>query len=480
MTEAKLIRLALGFLCLGVVNGAVYEVGPGKKAESLAGVPWQQLQPGDTVAIYWRSAPYKEKLFLTRQGAAQAPITIRGVAGPGGELPVIDGNGATTTGDTSCTNGARSVVQIGCADYAPGTLPSWMVIENLDIRSGRPPYSFTDPAGTVRPYAKNAAAFYLQRGENIIVRNCIIHDGGNGFFVASSNNSVSRNILVEGNYIYDNGIEGSIYEHNNYTAALDIVFQYNHFGPLRTGCPGNNLKDRSVGQVVRYNWIEGGNRQLDLVDAEDSIILRQDPRYHQTYVYGNILIEPGDVGNSQIVHYGGDSGSIQDYRKGTLYFYNNTVISMRTNRTNLFRLSTNEETADARNNIVYVTAPGSGLSLLSGTGTARLSHNWTKPGWVPAFEEFTGKIEDDGTGLQGETPGFVAEVSQDYHLAAVSPAVRAGGSPNPAVLPAYKVDRQYVKHQMWAPRPTASDIGALGSSGARDKAIKRPGVKTRR
>jgi hypothetical protein len=46
---------------------------------------------------------------------------------------------------------------------------------------------------------------YVEKGENITVRNSVIHDSGNGFFVASSDALASRNILVEGNYIYDNG-----------------------------------------------------------------------------------------------------------------------------------------------------------------------------------------------------------------------------------------------------------------------------------
>ena len=36
---------------------------------------------------------------------------------------------------------------------------------------------------------------------------------------------------------------------------------------------------------------------------------------------------PHDQGTSQIVHYGGDSGTTSDYRKGTLYFFHNTVVS---------------------------------------------------------------------------------------------------------------------------------------------------------
>ena len=134
-----------------------------------------------------------------------------------------------------------------------------------------------------------------------------------------------------------------------------IIYQYNHYGPLREGCTGNNLKDRSSGCVIRYNWIERGNRQLDLVDS-DYPELYNDSSYRETFVYGNILIEHEGTDNSQICHYGGDSGVSSRYRKGWLYFYNNTVVSTRLGNTTLFRLSTNEEYADCRSNIVYVTA----------------------------------------------------------------------------------------------------------------------------
>src|SRR3970282_1976293 len=140
------------------------------------------------------------------------------------------------------------------------------------------------------------------------------------------------------------------YEHNNYTEAAGIVFQFNRFGPLCTGCDGNNLKDRSAGTVIRYNWIEGGNRQLDLVDSD---VLYTDPAYATTFVYGNVLIEPDGAGNRQIVHYGGDGGDEAVYRKGTLHFYANTVVSTRAGNTTLFRLSSPDESADCRNNVLY-------------------------------------------------------------------------------------------------------------------------------
>ena len=214
--------------------------------------------------------------------------------------------------------------------------------------------------------------------------------------------------------------------------------------------------------MVRYNWIESGNRQLDLVDAGDVVIIN-DPRYRETHVYGNVLIEPDGAGNRQITHYGGDSSSTANFRKGTLYFYNNTVVSTRTDRTTLFRLSTPEERCDSRNNIFYVSAAGSTVSMLDADGTLELSHNWIKPGWVRSFGEFRGAIADDGTMVAGTSPGFLDEPAQDYRLAARSPAIDAGGLLHPGVMPVGDVSWQYLKHQLGVPRPYDGrmDIGAF-------------------
>ncbi len=443
-------------------QATVYEVGPGKPYASIGLVPWESLQAGDTVLIYWRSTPYNEKFVLCRQGTSAAPITVRGVPGANGELPILDGNGATTRPQLNYWNQNRGVIKIGGANTPPDTTPQYIVIENLDIRSARPPYTYTATNGAVQTYLNNASAIYIEKAENIIVRNCIMHDCGNGFFVASSDSLASRNILVEGCYIYDNGISGSLFEHNNYTAAIGITFQYNRFGPLRTGCPGNNFKDRSAGLVVRYNWIEGGNRQLDLVDGEDSSLIRNDPRYRETFVYGNVLIEPDAAGNRQITHYGGDSGTTANYRKGTLYFYNNTIISTRTDRTTLFRLSTNSETCDFRNNIAYVTAAGNTLALVDADGVLNLTHNWFKPGYISTFGTLTGTINNDGTSVTGSSPGFVNEAAQDYKLTALSNCINNGTTLHPNAVAANNVTRQYVKHQAGQDRVAsgAFDIGA--------------------
>ena len=459
----KLIFVFCVFLInVAAVFATTYEVKPNTALDTIAEVPWATLQPGDTVLIHWRATAYKEKWVICRQGTDALPITVRGVAGPNGELPVIDGNGAVTPLNLNFASEARGVIKIGSANTPADTMPKYIVIENLEIRSAHPEYQFTDDGGNTQTYSSAASSIYVEKGENITVRNCKMHDSANGFFVASNDETVSRNILVEGNYILGNGISGSAFQHNNYTAAIGITFQYNRFGPLRAGAIGNALKDRSAATVIRYNWIESGNRQLDLVDGEDSVQIRSAPEYRKTLVYGNLLIEPDGAGNSQITHYGGDSGTVANYRKGTLYFYNNTVVSTRAGNTTLFRLSSNEENCDARNNIFYNTAAGTSLAMMDDTGVLTISHNWMKNGWRQSHGTPTGTLNNNGTSVLGTSPGFVNEAGQDFKLLTTSTAVNAGTGLNANVLPADNVVRQYVKHQLSEARPVSGifDIGA--------------------
>lgn len=440
----------------------VYEVKPGTSLDTIAEVPWATLQPGDTVLIYWKATAYKEKWVICRQGTAAQPITIRGVLGPNGERPVIDGNGATTPTNLNYWNENRGTIKIGGANTPSDTMPKYITIENLEVRGAYSAYQFTNAAGQTQTYAQNAAPIYVEKAENLTIRNCIITDGGNGLFIGSSDTDPSRNILVESNYIYGNGNSGSAFEHNNYTAAIGITFQYNRFGPLRNGSVGVGLKDRSAGTVIRYNWIEGGNRNLDLVDGEDSVLIRSDPNYHKTFVYGNVLIKQ-DGGNNQSVHYGGDSGNTVDYRKGTLYFFNNTIVSTRTGNTVIFRLSTINENCDARNNIFYTTNPGTNLAMLAETGALVLANNWAKSGWRNSFENpFTGVVTGGSTFVIGTSPGFADFANQDFRLISGGQAVNAGTTLNPDVLPENNVVRQYVKHQTSEMRPAsgALDLGA--------------------
>jgi hypothetical protein len=211
---------------------------------------------------------------------------------------------------------------------------------------------------------------------------------------------------------------------------------------------------------VRYNWIDGGNRQLDLVNAEDSSALRADLDYGNDFVYGNVIIEHPNSGNNDTVLYGGDTGAANKYRKKTLYFYNNTFISYRTDAVRLFRMSTNDQSIDARNNIAYVTAAASNLQLLDNYGRLTLTNNWFKAGYTKfTVGHAKGSITfvDNVESMTG-SPGFVNLATEDLHLASGSGCIDAGVLPTPT-----PVDMEYVKHQSSTIRAvtgTTIDIGA--------------------
>jgi hypothetical protein len=442
----------------------IYDVGPGQPLAAIGDAPWATLNPGDVVRIHWRATPYREKWVIGRSGTEQAPIVVQGVMdGPGGARPVISGDGAVTPAPLNFWSETRGVIKVGGSNVPDDETASWVVIENLDVRSGYAAYSFTNDSGAVQSYDQNAAAIFVESAQHLMIRNCVISDSGNGLFVAASDGS-TRDIRIERNWIVGNGNVGSAFEHNTYTAAIGIVYEGNRFGPLRAGANGNALKDRSAGLVVRYNWIESGNRQLDLVDAEDSNVIVQDPAYHDTFVYGNVLIEPDGAGNSQIVHYGGDSGDDTIYRKGTLHFFHNTVVSTRAGHTTLLRLSTDDETADVRDNVIWAQSGGSQLAMLDETGVLALSHNWLRLGWADSFSGLPAQIFDDGTDVEAADPLFVDAAGQDFRLQPLSGAVDAAGPLDAASLATNPLLRQYVEHQDTEPRfpsGAATDMGAF-------------------
>ena len=248
-----------------------------------------------------------------------------------------------------------------------------------------------------------------------------------------------------------------------------------------------HLPDRV--QSTRWPW---GAYLLDLVDAEGSYEQAGvDPRYQQTFVYGNLLIDTAGPGNaSNLVHYGGDSGDESIYRRGTLYFYHNTVVIQGTRSgdsaryfTDVFRFDTNQQIGDIRNNIFFASgdpanpgAEATGLALFDNTaGTAYFSNNWISPGWhiwrndsTPSGSAITGT----GSFLTNSEndPGFVDLANFDLHLNDTSPVVDQSGPLNAAATGQQEPTSQYIVHQGRVARNViggASDLGAFeGSTGA--------------
>ena len=381
--------------CDGEAAGEVYDVGPDEELGSIAEVPWSRLGPGDRVRIHYRPEPYREKILISEQGTREKPITVCGVPDDGSR-PVIDGSGATT--GKRMRSDFEGTLNRGLITFATkegdeyGTKPAWVVVDGFELTGAFPGNTFTDHTGTEQAYPDNAAGLYVERGEHLTFRNNLIRGNGNGIFVGSGGDeeSVSRDLLVDHNEFADNSVPGSYNEHHSYVEAEGTVYQFNHYADTSDGALGAALKDRSAGTVVRYNLIEGGLRALDLVEAQESCaILCNVPAYRETWVYGNVIdIRAGDATNT--IHYGGDGGQTEydTYRKGTLYFFGNTV-SYRIDQAeeytgSIFDLETTDETVEAWDNAFYVASetrgqPAVTMSIGRFSGTFHLGANALSP-----------------------------------------------------------------------------------------------------
>ncbi|MCY2989606.1 MAG: fibronectin type III domain-containing protein [Planctomycetota bacterium] len=306
----------------GTGSPRVYDIGPGRVYENIASLDWSKLGPGDTVNIHYKPGGYHELFMISTRGTAQAWITINGVPDPvTGELPVIDGLQAVLDPQFKSSytplHGSGAILVGTRPGYADGYKPGYVTIQNLQIQRcyvGNNPNTFTDYDGKTKTYSTVGAAIYLYRAEHVTISNCVITDNGEGIFGAgqASFDRLMSNITIASNQIFNNGNIGDNHTHNTYLEAIDIVYEFNHYGPVRAGATGNGLKDRSVGVVIRGNYIEGGAHDLQLPSAENQDALAVTlPRYHRALVYGNIVVD-GSGNVSGPVEYGG--GKPQRFR----------------------------------------------------------------------------------------------------------------------------------------------------------------------
>ncbi len=397
--------------------------------------------------IEWRDSPYREKIGIQAQGTASQPVRICGVRGPNGELPIIDGENAVTSpqfqnffsywqsGGQSFNDEYLAMIYIKRGSgQAWGNKPRFIEIFNLKVTGAHPNHTFTDAQGNTQSYVNGSAGIRGNLVENLTVKATEISGNGNGFFILSkdSEEEVSRDILFERNFVHSNGIIGDYLEHNIYTQADGITFQYNVIENPTPGMLGSSLKDRSVGTVIRYNWIQSGARLLDLVDPEDSFAVIG--RESDTYVYGNILINDFDQTPHSInmIHFGGDTGNTAMYRQN-LHFYHNTLVTIngmrdRGWRTTYFDLPTGDQTVYLTNNIfdrhgdayLYLMRGGAGHAVLNGV-------NWFNADWAPAensqYHPFNGTVTFNGIILSGTGSPLQDVYHYDFRLKPDSSAI---------------------------------------------------------
>jgi hypothetical protein len=350
-------------------SGKDYEVGPGLKYQNIGDVPWKTLGPGDTVRIHARPDPYKEKIMIMQSGSADAPLKICGIPDELNRLPKIQADGATSPAsmDYPDYTGFEPLgLIIGANNY--GVQNKYLEISYLDISGARESVTFQDSKGNTQKYGGSCVAFY--RTAHVVLRGNVIHDCDEGLFYKSTtnDNDISSDYLIEGNYFHHNGAVGSYLVHNAYTEGVGVVYQFNRFEDLIPGAQGGCLKDRSAGTVIRYNWIRGCQRNIDLVETQDGAgIIDKDPSYAKSYVYGNALIYDQNTQGSTFIHYGGDQGVYDTYRQGTIYIYNNTVVSL-VGDAELVRVDSEatQGTAEVWGNILYAGGKTPGSMYLLG------------------------------------------------------------------------------------------------------------------
>lgn len=553
-------KILILFFCISTnyLFAADYHIGPSYAYNDInifaIEVGFQQLQPGDHIYIHYRSTPYRSFIFINTND-----LTITGVADDAGNLPVIDGAGAIqpilswqdSNNFYTETDGINDpdplnpnvytyyngglynlgLITIGRKSGSNYTdVPSNIIIENLEIRNAHQDQTFTPwfsglvanshpYAATYNNQSKHFASFVsgirVQRGENITIKNCHIHQCGNGIFVNSvvdDNNGngnfdagdvslISRNILIEQCYIHDNGCYNGNSCHNIYCEASGSIYQYNYLGSKKAGSSDSNcLKDRSAGTIVRFNYIEGINQGhlLDLVEAEaSSPLMIYEPNYHNTYIYGNTLINPPS-GPITPIHYGGDHCDYDIYRRGNLYFFNNTFLNIANQsqkyRTSLFFFPVSnyfsgppwctvspasfDESLIATNNIIFniPSTIGSQPSEVYLLQTDLLSnhsfdHNFISSGYQNGFsgvwdfttnqyKPFIANVSHNQTHSPAiNEPGFVDFNASDFHLQS-NAFCRDQGNSN---LNPQLVDKEYVYPQTFSERylDSSIDLGAF-------------------
>lgn len=425
--------------CTATGTGTTYNV---TSEAEMDAVPWSTLGAGDTVRIY--PGTYYKQLLISTSGTATQPIRICGVPDGSGNLPEINGANATAKAGSQYGTGLGDIQMYGGitiynygAAYYGSTPPNHIIIEGLKITGFNQDNTFTDLyTGLVTSYNKAAAAIRVQRGGNIVIRGNDITNNGNGLFTMAKNgieSQITRNLLVEGNYIHGNGVSGSYLEHQSYLQAFGLVVQGNYYDANLSGASGGQLKTRSVQQFVRYNFFKPAARMIDLVEEQDDLplvfpwygldagelpytstsdVVANYEAYQNQYIYGNILNNSGATATSWMVHAAADTSS-QDYNYGGIvHFYHNTIYnSVPSNvayRSGLFdfgpyqtAISTHTiwPTARMTNNAIYLdttVSPSLTIFFLNRYQADRviLDKNWFSTAWG------TGSATGgDGTGI---------------------------------------------------------------------------------
>lgn len=478
-----------------------YEIGTGKTYSDIEDFTgWLSLSAGDTVKIFYRATAYNSKIGIRSQGTASNPVVIMGVP-DGNNYPTIDGNDAVTDSQfdgfwSSSVYSNLEQVAVICIvrDWDSDVfsyIPAWIEIKNLKITGahwtntytnitgtdqdvGDDGYGGDDPSGLgdsdIDNYTRGAAAIYAYRINGLLVENCEITGNGNGVFTNTGGDYLTRNLIFRDCYFHENGNVGIDRQHHLYTESDSLLVEGCRFGRLRAGSNGATIKSRGINTVIRYNWMLPAAFGINLCDPENSysLISLESGYQGNNYIYGNIFVNEytGSYAFAgDLIQYGGDTGVTQYYRKGNLYFYNNTVIenvdSGDSWRTKLFTVQTNDETVHMYNNIIYVDGT-TNFYLIADEGGIL---NVEEENWISSYSDyqsgFTGTVNTNDTPLTGSEPGFTDYDNDDFTLVASSTCINSAGTLPSVITTNNDVEGEYSIHRDVISRTSKNELGAF-------------------
>ncbi len=363
----------------------VINVGPNQPVTSLNQVAWETLPPHTMVRIHPKADPYNERIFIV-----SSDIKVCGIKDANGARPKLLGLNARVRSSSALQSQIGtpaqeySTVNRGIVAIARDSGIRNIAVEGLNLAGTMsPPYSGANHSASYigmdnlsHPYNSHTGCVYVSRAQNVTIRDNEMSFCPVGVYVISrgldygGDHYLTRNFLLEANYFHDNGLVDDYNVHQAYIQGVNFVVQYNYFGdPIRydidnngtidndEASNGNDLKMRTVGELVRYNYFENGAHSIDLIDSEDfrpSVVpwffqrlADQSPgavtpalrtqmerdwlKYdHGSYMYGNIFRRNQNVHvqtmGASMVHFGSDNSPI-DGRRGKLWFYFNSILT---------------------------------------------------------------------------------------------------------------------------------------------------------
>jgi Bacterial Ig-like domain (group 3) len=346
--------------------GTVYDVGPSQSFKTLASVPFPSMMAGSTVRLHnedttgLNPTTYHEYVQISQPSATAAqPIRICGVADSAGNLPVLDASGATGRSDDSTATAGSAILSVqslaGTSVYPQYSGPGYIVVEGIKFQNAQAGNSYVTTSGGSGAWSGTSAAIRLYQVHHFVAVGNDIANNGMGtysdFNAASGWGGSTLDVLWEGNHLHGNGSVGSSLSHQMNLQAWNEIVQFNRIESYPSGATGANLKSRSLGTIVRYNFFgDGAARQIDMAEVQDSTVYMTFSSYLNGYpnsfhdlnptdaYTANLLAAAQEQWNSHFVygniyqnlssyapfHFAYDTVGAEAARKGNLYWYNNT------------------------------------------------------------------------------------------------------------------------------------------------------------